>query len=108
MKSFNRAIIDTVAALVEQNPGALLLEDSYQYLPEILLMEDEATVRRAMSFLCRDVLDNIIRQRTRQTDKMDETRLLRTCTAPLLAELAMHLASDDRIRCERVSCLTLK
>lgn len=85
----------------------MLLEDSFEYLPEILLMEDEAAVRKAMKFLCLDVLNTIIEQRTKKKDQMDEARLLRTCTAPLLAELSMHLASEDQIRCERVSGLIL-
>lgn len=103
IKSRNRIIIDIIASHVEQNSGALLLENAQEYLPEVLLIEDETTVRRAMSFLCRDVLNEIIQRRTRKTDGMTEARLLGSCGAPLIGELAIQLGSEDEKRRERVS-----
>ncbi|KAJ1308398.1 hypothetical protein OPQ81_004104 [Rhizoctonia solani] len=95
IKSRNRAVIDVIAGHIEQNTGALLLENAQEYLTEILLMGDEASVRKSMSFLCRDVLNEIIQRRTRKADGMTEARLLGSCGAPLIGELVIQLGSDD-------------
>ncbi|QRV72397.1 phosphatidylinositol 3- and 4-kinase [Ceratobasidium sp. AG-Ba] len=101
IKSSNRNIIDALAGHIEVNPGKLLLDNPEAYLPEILFMDDEAAARKAMSFLCRDVLDEYMRRRTGKSGQMNEPRLLNSCTAPLLGELVMHLGSEDQNRREK-------
>ncbi|CAE6451648.1 unnamed protein product [Rhizoctonia solani] len=95
IKSCNKSVIDVIAGHVEQNTGALLLENAQEYLTEILLMGDEAGVQKSMSFLCRDVLNEIIQRRTRKADGMTEARLLGSCGAPLIGELVIQLGSED-------------
>ncbi|CAE7142760.1 unnamed protein product [Rhizoctonia solani] len=101
IRSCNRAVIDVIAGHVEQSTGALLLENAQEYLTEILLTGDEASVRRSMSFLCRDVLNEIIQRRTRKADGMTEARLLGSCGAPLIGELVIQLGSEDKERQEK-------
>ncbi|KAH7344042.1 hypothetical protein B0J17DRAFT_625622 [Rhizoctonia solani] len=95
IRSCNKAVIDVIAGHVEQNTGALLLENAQEYLTEILLVGDETSVRKSMSFLCRDVLNEIIQRRTRKADGMTEARLLGSCGAPLIGELVIQLGSED-------------
>lgn len=102
IKSSNRAIIDQLSVYIERNPGALLLDNAEEYIPDILFMEDEAAARKAMSFVCR-TLGEYLRRRTGKNDEMTESRLLNTCAAPLLGELVMHLGSEDSQRREKVS-----
>ncbi|CAE6443988.1 unnamed protein product [Rhizoctonia solani] len=97
----NKAVIDVIAGHVEQNTGTLLLENAQEYLTEILLVGDEASVRKSMSFLCRDVLNEIIQRRTRKAGGMTETRLLGSCGAPLVGELVIQLGSEDGERQEK-------
>jgi hypothetical protein len=66
-------------------------------------MEEEADVRKALSFLCRGALSEYLRRRTGKPDVMTESKLFHTCTAPLLGELVMHLGSEDQKRREKVS-----
>ncbi|KAF8709080.1 UVSB PI-3 kinase, MEI-41 and ESR-1, partial [Rhizoctonia solani] len=95
IKSCNKAVIDVIAGYVEQNTGALLLENAQEYLTEILLVGSESSIRKSMSFLCRDVLNEIIQRRTRKNDEMTEARLLGSCGAPLIGELVIQLGSED-------------
>ncbi|KAG9097745.1 serine/threonine-protein kinase M1 [Ceratobasidium sp. 370] len=101
IKSSNRAVIEALSGHIERNPGALLLDNAEEYLPEILFMEDEAAARKAMSWLCRNALDEYLRRRTGKAGQMTESRLLKTCAAPLLGELVMHLGSEDEKRREK-------
>ncbi|CAE6465638.1 unnamed protein product [Rhizoctonia solani] len=101
IRSRNKAVIDLIAGHVEQNTGALLLDNAQEYLTEILLVGDEASVRKSMSFLCRDVLNEIIQRRTRKADGMTEARLLGSCGAPLIGELVIQLGSEDGQRQEK-------
>ncbi|KAG8747053.1 serine/threonine-protein kinase M1 [Ceratobasidium sp. 414] len=101
IKSSNRAVIEALAGHIERNPGALLLDNAEEYLPEILFMEDEAAARKAMSWLCRNALDEYLRRRTGKAGQMTESRLLKTCVAPLLGELVMRLGSEDEKRREK-------
>ncbi|KAG8694478.1 serine/threonine-protein kinase M1, partial [Ceratobasidium sp. 395] len=101
IKSSNRQVIETLAGHIERNPGALLLDNAEEYLPEILFMENESAARKAMSWLACNALDEYLRRRTGQSGQMDEARLLKTCAAPLLGELVMHLGSEDEKRREK-------
>ncbi|KAG9127763.1 serine/threonine-protein kinase M1 [Ceratobasidium sp. 392] len=101
IKSSNRQVVEALAGHIERNPGALLLDNAEEYLPEILFMEEEAAARKAMAWLCRVAIDEYLRRRTGQAGQMSESRLLKTCTAPLLGELVMHLGSEDEKRQER-------
>ncbi|ELU38352.1 phosphatidylinositol 3- and 4-kinase, putative [Rhizoctonia solani AG-1 IA] len=103
IKSCNKAVIDVIAGYVEQNTGALLLENAQEYLTEILLVGSESSIRKSMSFLCRDVLNEIIQRRTRKNDEMTEARLLGSCGAPLIGELVIQLGSEDIERRDKVS-----
>ncbi|CAE6445919.1 unnamed protein product [Rhizoctonia solani] len=101
IRSCNKAVIDVIAGHVEQNTGALLLENAQEYLTEILLIGDETSVRKSMSFLCRDVLNEIIQRRTRKADGMTEARLFGSCGAPLIGELVIQLGSEDTDRYDK-------